>query len=122
MSAKQLTARKDNLKVIVLSWVYPALRQLPLSDWDAALRNAKDTESDSFERWWAIAGLGLITYLLAFDGNQTADSSLPARYLAQFLMAVPLIVVVMGPAHVRRVRRGLNKEIERRRSAERFEL
>ena len=69
------------------------------------------------EKILTLAGLAFTTYLLRFGANDVAVS-LPVRYFAQFLVAVPLLIIFVGPFYLRCLRRGLDKEIERRQLAE----
>lgn len=104
-----------DLKRIVLLWAYPALRQLPPAEWDEALKQAGEMNFDTIEWTGLLAGIAFVTYLLRFDADQAAALSLPVRYFIQFLAAVPLLGLVVGPFYLRRTRRGLDQEIERRR-------
>lgn len=102
-----------DLKRIVLLWAYPALRRLPPAEWDEALKQARETNFDTIEWTGLLAGIAFVTYLLRFDADQAAALSLPVRYFIQFLVAVPLLGLVVGPFYLRRTRRGLDQEIER---------
>jgi hypothetical protein len=103
-----------DLRSIALLWAYPALRQLPRSGWDEALEHAREMSFDTMEWMGIVVGVAFATYLLRFDADQAAALSLPARYFIQFLAAVPLLALVVGPFYLRRTRRGLDREIERR--------
>ena len=103
-----------NLKRRALFCVYPALRKLPREEWDQALKQAREANFDTVEWIGLLAGIAFVTYLLRFDVDQGTAVSLPVRYLIQFLAAVPLLVLVVGPFYLRRTRRGLDQEIERR--------
>jgi hypothetical protein len=121
MSTKPITMGDKRLKRIALLWAYPALRKIPSSMWNDALEQAKKNEFDMIERVWILAGMAFVTYLLRFDANQVAELSLPIRYLSQFLAALPLIILSVGPVYLRRMRRGLDREIERRHLAGQFD-
>lgn len=103
-----------DLKRIALLWAYPALRPLPPAEWDEALKQARETNFDMIEWIGVLGGIAFVTYLLRFGADQAAALSLPVRYFIQFLAAVPLLVLVVGPFYLRRTRRGLAREIERR--------
>jgi hypothetical protein len=106
-----------NLRIVMLLFAYPALRQLPRIEWDDALAQAREISFDTMEWMGVVAGVAFATYLLRFDADQAAALTLPARYLIQFLAAVPLLTLVVGPFYLRRTRRGLDQEIERRHGA-----
>lgn len=103
-----------SLRTVTLLVAYPALRQLPRIEWDDALAQARETGFDTIELIGVVAGVAFATYLLRFDANQAATLALPARYLIQFVVAAPLLALVVGPFYLRRTRRGLDQEIERR--------
>ena len=103
-----------SLRTVTLLVAYPALRQLPRIEWDGALAQARDTGFDTIELIGVVAGVAFATYLLRFDADQAATLTLPARYLIQFVVAAPLLALVVGPFYLRRTRRGLDQEIERR--------
>lgn len=103
-----------DLKRIALLCAYPALRKLPHAEWDQALKQARETNFDGIEWIGVLAGIASVTYLLRVDADYAAGLSLPVRYFTQFLAAVPLLVLVVGPFYLRRTRRGLDQAIERR--------
>lgn len=98
------------LKRIAHLWAYPALRRLPPAEWNAALKKARQTNFDRTEWIGILAGITFATYLLRPDAEQAAALSLPVRYFIQFIAAVPLLILVVGPFYVRRTRRGLDQE------------
>ena len=102
------------LKRIACLWAYPALRRLPLAEWNAALKKARQTNFDRTECIGILAGITFVAYLLRPDAEQAATLSLPVRYFIQFLAAAPLLVLVVGPFYLRRTRRGLDQESEGR--------
>jgi hypothetical protein len=106
-----------DLRSIALLWAYPALRRLPYAEWDEALEQAREGSFDTMEWLGIVAGVVFATYLLRFDPDQAAALSLPVRYFIQFLAAVPLLALAVGPFYLRRTRRGLDQEIERRHGA-----
>lgn len=104
------------LKRSALSWAMPHLVKLPPADWPQAVQQARETDFDAVERIGVLAAIALTTYLLRFDVNET-ELSLPIRFVAQFVAAVPLLVLLVGPFYLRCLRRGLDHFIERRHSA-----
>jgi hypothetical protein len=121
MRTESITVGDKSLTRIALLWAYPVLRKLPPSEWDEVLKQAKKAEFDMIERIWILAGIALVTYLLRFDASQAAALSLPIRYLTQFLAAVPLIILIVGPVYLRCMRRGLDREIERQHRSGQFD-
>ena len=105
----------SGLKKSALLVAYPALGQLPHSKWDEALKRARDTDFDTIEWIGLLAGVAFVTYMLRFEADHAAALSLPARYFVQFLVAVPLLVLVVGPFYLRRTRRDLEEQVKHRR-------
>ena len=105
----------NGLKKIAPLLAYPALRQLPRSEWGEALKRARDTDFDMIEWIGLLAGVAFVTYMLRFDADHAAVPSLPVRYFVQFLVAVSLLVLVVGPFYLRRTRRDLEQQIKHRR-------
>ena len=104
------------LKRSVLTWALPHLVQLPPAEWDEAVRQARETHFDALERIGVLAAVALTTYLLRFDANES-EISLPIRFVAQFVAAIPLLILLAGPFYLRCWRRGLEHVIERRHFA-----
>ena len=98
------------LKRNALTWAVPHLGQLPPAQWDAAVKQARETHFDTIERIGILVGVALTTWMLRSDAGELA---LPIRFVAQFAAAVPLLIVVVGPFYLRRLRRGLDQVIER---------
>jgi len=93
---------------------YPALRQLPHIEWNTALAQAREMSFDTMEWMGIVVGVAFVAHLLRFDADQAAALALPARYFIQFLGAVPLLALFVGPFFQRRTRRGLDQAIQRR--------
>lgn len=95
-------------------WLYPDLRTFAPSDQDAALKKAKDAEFDRIE----LAGIGLaIVLTVAFTRYSVAGLGLADRIgsgFANLVVAFALLLVLAGPFYVRRVRRGLAKQLRGR--------
>ena len=85
----------------------PELLQFPEAERDEALRAARDTALDLVELAAMAMGLVAVTALTRYT---LADSTLSTRLgaaFANFIVALPLLAVAIGPFHVRRLRRGL---------------
>lgn len=104
------------LKRSALTWAMPQLVKLPPAEWQQAVQQARETNFDAIERIGVLTAIACTTYLLRFDVNPT-ELSLPIRFVAQFVAAVPLLVLLAGPFYLRCLRRGLDHFIERRHSA-----
>jgi hypothetical protein len=94
------------------TWALPRLVELPPSSWDSAIRNARQVDFDRVERIGILAGVAFVAYLLRISPEQAASISLPMIYFVQFVEAVPLLVLTVGPVFLRRTRRGIALEIE----------
>lgn len=93
----------------------PELRQFPLTEQDQALRNARDGALEPLElvgiAVWLVLVTGLTKYLLA----RTAMSNDPSATLVMNLVVtVPLLAAAFVPVHIRRLRRGLRKQLQER--------
>ena len=110
------TVNGKRLRTFALLVAYPALRHLQPREWNEVLVKARETGFDTMEWMGIVAGVAVVTYLSRFDADQAAALTLPARYLVQFLVAVPLLTLVVGPFHLRRTRRGLDLAIQRQHS------
>lgn len=115
--ANSNTAYILGIKRTLLIWALPRITEIGPGEWEDALKRARETDFDSIEWIGLLAGIAFTTYLLRFDAEQAAVLSLPAKYFAQFLAAVPLLALFVGPFYLRRTRRGLDQEIERRRDS-----
>jgi hypothetical protein len=100
----------------IQSWLLPRIIELPPREWDHAVKQARNVEFDWIETVWLIGGVAFVTYLLRFNPDEVTSISLPLRYLAQFFAAIPLLLVIVGPAYLRRARRGLDSVIVAYRS------
>lgn len=105
----------DALRRNLLTWAMPRLIELPPGEWERAVQLARNVEFDAVERVAIVAGVVFTAYALRFDPEQAASLSVFARYLIQFLTAVPVLLLVVGPFMLRRARRGLDQVIAARR-------
>ena len=86
--------------------IYPELNRIPLRERATALGSARETPFDGLELAAIALGLALTagtTRYVVFDGVSHRIEA----FLANFLVAVPLLAVLAGPFFVRRTRRGL---------------
>lgn len=98
---------------MVMIWLYPRLREVPPATWASMLARARDTEFDKVE-WSGVAvGVAFVAWLLGIEPSVLAPLPPLIVYLLQFIFALPLLAVVIGPLYLRRTRRGLDRELAR---------
>lgn len=93
----------------------PELRRFPTVEQAAALKAARDTPLDVLELIGMAAGLVAVTALTRYSVADAADMA--ARFGAgalNFVVALPLLAAVVGPFHIRRLRRALREQLLRR--------
>jgi hypothetical protein len=99
----------------LIDWFCPELKTFPDGARRDAWRRARRTPFDVTELFGMAAGLVIVT---ALTGQVIEQGLAPgARFLAgsvNFVIALPLLAVVLGPFWLRRTRRGLRSEIEKR--------
>ena len=89
----------------------PELSRFPAGDRTRAIGLARETPLDLLELVGMAAALVVVTVLTRFV---LGDASWQARSLApviDFLIALPLLVIGLAPFHVRRLRRGLRRQL-----------
>lgn len=92
----------------------PELRHFPAAEQDAALKAARDTALDMLELLGMAAGLVVVTGLTKYSLSDSGMSTRFGAALLNFVVALPLLAVCLGPFHVRRLRRGLREQLQRR--------
>ena len=100
----------DQLKEFVEKLLYPELRAHDRKDRARLLQEASKEPFDFLE--WA-GMLAALVFVVSITRYSVAGFSLVDRFavaLANFLVAIPLLVVTVGPFLVRRTRRGLQKQ------------
>ena len=93
----------------------PELREFPDSEREAALQAARATSLDALELVGMATGLVVVTAATRHAVAALAPAPGFAATVANFLVALPLLAALLGPFHVRRLRRGLREQLERRR-------
>jgi len=91
---------------------YPQLRALSPNQWEVILRRARDTPFDLIEWAGILAGIVFAAFVLRADMGE--PGALVVSYLAQFVLALPLLIILVGPFYLRRTRRGLDLELAQR--------
>ena len=99
----------ERLRELIQNVLYPELVTYGRWDRTRLLQEASKEPFDVLEWVGILAGL---VFVVAFTRYSVAGFSLVDRFavaLADFLVAVPLLLVTVGPLLVRRIRRGLQK-------------
>ena len=112
--SKRLAELSKTVRHVLLPWALPRIVEIRRSEWNKVLTHIRDTPFDLIEKAGLLLGLAFATYLLGADNSLAADASLPVIYAFNFLVAVPLLAVLVGPFYLRCWRRGLDREIEQR--------
>lgn len=99
----------------VNQFLYPELRSVPAIDRTRVLARAKDTPFDLIELCGLAAGLVLVTAFTGAALDNLLAASRFVRGVGNFFVALPLLVLALGPFVVRRTRRGLRIDSEQRR-------
>jgi len=94
----------------------PRLAELPPADREEAARHARDIDFDAWERIGMVAGVALAAYLLRLDLPTAGGITQLLRHVLQFIAAIPLLALLVGPFYLRRARRGLDQIIAARRN------
>ena len=92
----------------------PELRLFPQGERDQALQHARETSLDVFELVGMAVGLVVVTALTKYSVPDPSMASRFALALINFAVAMPLLVAVLGPFHLRRLRRGLRTQLQNR--------
>ena len=97
------------------SLLYPQLNAFAAEERAGVLRAARATSFDVIELIGIAAGLVLVTAITRYRLESENFTEGFVAAIANFAVALPLLVVFVGPFMVRRVRRGLADELARRR-------
>lgn len=104
-----------NINQIVTKWLYPKLRELPPEVWDSILCKARGTKFDTAEYVGIVGSVAFVAWLLGSEPSVFKTQSLTLDYVVQFVLALPLLACLVGPFNLRRTRRGLDRELLRRK-------
>jgi hypothetical protein len=92
----------------------PELRQFPESERSSALERARETALDLVEIAGMAVALVAVTALTKYTLPEASFASRLGMALLNFAVALPLLVAALGPFHLRRLRRGLRAQLEKR--------
>ena len=92
-------------------WLYPELHKFAPEVQARALRAASDVRFDAIE----LGGLGLaLAVTVIITRYSGTDMGLADRFgaaVANFVIAIPVLLVLAGPFYIRRTRRGLRRQL-----------
>ena len=114
--AASVSPHRQGMKIRqrALLCLYPNLRDAPPESWQSLLGEAREAELETAE-WMAVVGaVALVAWLL--ETPAPADQAFIGHVL-QYLLALPLLAALIGPIHLRRTRRGLGRELARRKDS-----
>ena len=92
----------------------PELRQFPENERSAALKRARETALDLVEIAGMAVALVAVTALTKYTLPEPSLASRVGMALLNFAVALPMLVAALGPFHLRRLRRGLRAQLERK--------
>lgn len=114
MDDESLILRSPYLQWL-LAQLFPRLREWPIQEWPTVLKSARQVDFDRLEEIATLAGVILVAWQVK-PATSVGVSALFA-FLVQFVYLAPVLLLVLGPFFVRRIRRGLI-EAARNRDAE----
>lgn len=97
----------------LLRLLYPELARCAPAERDAALREARQEPLDLVESLGIGFGLVVAVVMTGYDRDALTATGRLAAAVVNFAVALPLLVVLAGPFHVRRMRRGLRSRLGR---------
>lgn len=92
----------------------PELRRFPEVEQAGALEAARETDLETVELVGMAAGLVLVTALTRYGLPAASLASQLEAAIVNVVVAMPLLVLVLAPFHLRRLRRGLRQQLTRR--------
>jgi hypothetical protein len=95
----------------------PELKRFPPAERNQVLKTARQTPLEALELAAMAAGLVAVTALTKLAISAPDMASRLEGALLNFAVALPMLVAVLGPVHLRRVRRGLKDQLTRREGA-----
>ena len=95
-------------------FLYPRLLQFPVEERSNALRKAREQSLDVIELIGIAAGVILATALTRYLALDWKITTRVGMALFTFVLAIPILTVLVVPFLIRRVRRGLDLELSKR--------
>ena len=91
--------------------LYPELSKFAPADRAHALRMAAEARFDAIELVGLITALAVTVYITRYSGSDMGLADRFGTAVANFIIALPLLLILGGPFYVRRTRRGLRKQL-----------
>lgn len=98
--------------MLLKEYLYPELRLFTVDERVRVLHEAKTTPFDVLELFGMAAGLVIVTAVTRYAGSELDSNQRFAASILNFLLAIPLLALAVGPFLVRRVRRGLRAQLK----------
>ena len=95
--------------------LYPEVRPYGRDDRDRLLKKASETQLDLLEWIGILVGLVLVVSITRYSAAGLGLADRIAIAAANLLIALPLLVLTVGPFLIRRTRRGLRSQLRRPR-------
>jgi len=92
-------------------FAYPELRKFAPDDRPNALRIAAETRFDAVELLGVIIALAITVLITRYSGTGMGLADRFGAAVTNFVIAIPLLLLLGGPFYVRRTRRGLRKQL-----------
>lgn len=90
---------------------YPELRKFAPDGRANALRTATEVRFDAIELLGLIIALAVTVLITRYSGTGMGFADRFGAAVANFVIAIPLLLLLGGPFYVRRTRRGLRKQL-----------
>jgi hypothetical protein len=92
----------------LIIFALPRLSELPPGEWNAAVEQSRKAEFDGAERVAIVISVGFVTAMLGFSQEQMESLGFLAKYAIQLALAFPMLMALLAPFYLRRLRRGLD--------------
>ena len=104
----------ETIKQQVENLLYPELRPYERADRVRLLKKASEMQLDMLEWIGILVGLAVVAGITRYSAAGLGFAERVATAAANLLIALPLLVLIVGPFLVRRTRRGLRSQLRRR--------
>jgi hypothetical protein len=95
----------------LIVFALPRLSEIPPAEWNSALEKSRNIDFDGAERVAIVVSVGFVTALLSFSPEQIESFGFFSKYAIQFALALPMLIALLAPFYLRRLRRGLDAVI-----------
>ncbi len=107
------------LRQTIDRWLYPDLAKVAPHHRVRAMSRARSEDLDYLEICGLIAALAAVTYFTRYGLKDPTFTDRLSIAVANFLVAIPQLVLFAGPFLVRRTRRGLRAFLQEQRPQDR---